>query len=109
MKINTEKTEVMIKAKQELKARVFVQNRELNQTTYFKYLGSVIASNSKIQAEMLNSCSKATQFLGQLTPILRNKHITLDTQRALYNNCPSYFVLPMSNMVTNSHRKYRNR
>jgi hypothetical protein len=43
MKINTEKTEVMIEAKQEVKARVFVENTELKQTTEFKYLGSVIA------------------------------------------------------------------
>jgi Uri superfamily endonuclease len=45
MKINREKTEVMIVAKQEVKARVFVKNRELKQTTEFTYLGSAIASN----------------------------------------------------------------
>jgi hypothetical protein len=40
----------MIVAKQEVKARVFIANRELKQTTEFNYLGSVIASNGKIQA-----------------------------------------------------------
>jgi hypothetical protein len=54
-------------------------------TTEFKYLGSIIASNGKIQAEIENRCCKANQILGQLTPILRNKHGTLDTKRALYN------------------------
>jgi hypothetical protein len=38
----------MILAKQEVKARVFVENRELKQTTELKYLGSAIASNGKI-------------------------------------------------------------
>jgi hypothetical protein len=70
MKINTKKTEVMIVAKQEVKARVFVENRELKQTTEFKYLGSVIASNGKIQAEIENKCCKANQILGLLIPIL---------------------------------------
>jgi hypothetical protein len=58
MKINIEKTEVMIVAKQEVKARVFVENRELKQTTGFKYLGSVSASNGRIQAEIVNMCCK---------------------------------------------------
>jgi hypothetical protein len=75
------KTEVMIVAKQDVKARVFVENRELKQTTEFKYLGSVIASNGKIQSEIENRCCKSNQILGQLTPILQNKHVTLDTKR----------------------------
>jgi hypothetical protein len=61
------------------------KNIELKQTTEFKYLGSVIASNGKIQAEIENRCCKESQILGQLTPILQNKHVILDTKRALYN------------------------
>jgi hypothetical protein len=56
VKINTEKTEVMIVAKQEVKARVSIENRELKQTIEFKYLGSGIASSGKIQAEIENRC-----------------------------------------------------
>jgi hypothetical protein len=60
----------MIVAKQEVKVQVFVENTELKLTAEFKYLGSVIASNGKIQAEIKNRCCKENQILGQLTPIL---------------------------------------
>jgi hypothetical protein len=63
MKINIKNTEVKIIAKQEVKEKVFAENRELKQTTEFTYLGSVISSNGKIQAEIENKCCKANKIL----------------------------------------------
>jgi hypothetical protein len=75
----------MIVAKQEVKAQVFVENRELKQTTELKYLERVLASTGRIQAEIENRCCKAHQIVGPLTPIQRNKPVTLVTKRSLYN------------------------
>jgi hypothetical protein len=53
---------VIIVTKQEVKAQVFVENRERKQTTEFKYSGSVIASNGKIQTEIDTGSVKQITF-----------------------------------------------
>src|ERR1700729_2668637 len=37
------------------------------------------------KSEIEHRCSKARQILGQLTPILKHKHVNIDTKRTLYN------------------------
>ena len=51
----------------------------------FKYLGSIISWNGKIESDIEHRCSKASQILGQLTTILKHKHVSIDTKRTLYN------------------------
>jgi hypothetical protein len=51
-------------------------------------------------------CCKANEIIRQLTPIIRNKNVTLDTKRALYY---TIFILAMSIMATNIKHKRENR
>jgi Pyruvate/2-oxoacid:ferredoxin oxidoreductase gamma subunit len=66
-------------------SNIQIGNEKLKNMSEFNYLRSVILSNGKMSTEIDNRCNKASKILGNLTPILKNKHVNLDTKRTLYN------------------------
>lgn len=85
MKINTDKTEIMTFARKEITTNIFIENTKLKQVKDFTYLGSIFSENCKINNEIQHRCNKAFQVIGQMSPILNCKHVTLTTKRALFN------------------------
>ena len=85
MKINIEKTEVMTFARQETTANIFIGEHQLKQVKDFTYLGSIFSDNGRISNEIQQRCNKANQIIGQMSPILKCKHVTIATKRALFN------------------------
>ena len=85
MKISTSKTEVMTITKEEQTATIHLNEHPLKQVKSFKYLGSIISSNGRSEDEIENRCNKANQLIGQMAPILKNKHVSITTKKALYN------------------------
>jgi len=85
MKINIDKTEVMTIAREERNTNIFIDNHQLNQVKDFTYLGSTISADGRISNEIQQRCNKANQIIGQMSPILKCKQVTMSTQKALYN------------------------
>lgn len=85
MKINTDKTEIMTFARKERTTNIYIENTKLQQVKDFTYLGSIFSENCKINNEIQHRCNKANQVIGQMSPILKCKHVTLTTKRALFN------------------------
>ena len=85
MRINKDKTEVMVINKGTIHSNVQIGNEKVTNVSELNYLGSIISSNGKVSTEIDNNYNKASQILGQLTPVLKNKHVNLDTKRTLYN------------------------
>jgi hypothetical protein len=85
MRISIDKTEVMVVGKETKVSNIQMGNEILKKVSEFKYLGNIISWNGKIESAMEHRCSKASQILGQLSPILKHKHVNIDTKRTLYN------------------------
>jgi hypothetical protein len=84
MKINTEKTEVMTIARKGKNTSIFIDGQKLKQVEQFTYLGSIISSKGKCTKEIQHRCNITYQILGQMSPILRNKNVNMNTKTALY-------------------------
>ena len=85
MKINIDKTEIMNIAREKGNINIQINNKQLKQVDEFKYLGSILRYDNKQEAEIDARCNKACQIIGQLTPLLQNKDVTIETKRALFN------------------------
>jgi hypothetical protein len=85
MRISVDKTEVMAVGKETKVSNIQNGSEILKNVSEFKYLGSIISWNGKIESEIEHRCSKASQILGKLTPVLKHKYVNIKTKRTLYN------------------------
>ena len=72
-------------AREENTTNISIDNHLLNQVKDFTYLGSIFSANGRITNEIQHRCNKANQMIGQMAPILRCKHVTMNTKRAMFN------------------------
>ena len=85
MRINIDKTEVMAFAREERTINIYIENHQLKQVKDFTYLGSIFSENGRMSNEIQQRCNKANQVIGQMSPILKCKHVNMSTKRALFN------------------------
>lgn len=83
MRINTEKTEVMVVGRTTQNLNIVVEGKDIKQASEFKYLGTTFTEDGRMDREINLRCSKANQVLGQLTPMLQHKKIPISTKRHL--------------------------
>ena len=77
MKINAEKTKLMINSANGIQREITVKGQKLGTVTSFKYLGAIV-SDEGLKAEVLSRIAQATAALTKLKPIWRdNREITM--------------------------------
>ena len=79
LKINIKKTEVVYQptpGSQDTGDPILIQDEELNEVTKFKYLGSTISNNNKLDAELEIRTSNASKAFGRLKDrVWKNKEL----------------------------------
>ena len=85
MKISTSKTEVMTVSRRPDKLDININGTQLKQTNEFKYLGSMITENGKLDREIETRCQKANAVSYQLAPLLKHPSISTSTKAKLIN------------------------
>ena len=87
LKINIKKTEVMFQPNftVTMEEDINVNETTLNHVKEFTYLGSIIASDGHIEAELQNKMSKACMSFGGLRERLWNNHnVSIRVKRKIY-------------------------
>ena len=86
MKISTSKTEVMTVSRRPDKLGININGTRLKQTNEFKYLGSTLTENGKLDREIEIRCKKANAVNYQLVPILKHPRFSTSTKAKLINS-----------------------
>ena len=88
LKINIKKTEMMyqpIPGSNSEGEIIKINNQNLNKVSQFKYLGSTISNNNKLDDELRSRMAKASAMFGRLPErVWDNKHLTIKTKAAVY-------------------------
>ena len=87
LQINTRKTEVIVQQvnpNQEV-PRFTINDTQLHVVPLFKYLGSIVTPNARIDDDVLEKINKASCAFGRLrTRVFQNKHLKLSTKIQVY-------------------------
>ena len=88
LKINITKTEMMYQSPpgvQDDGENINIEGTDLNKVKHFKYLGSTITNNNKLDSELQLRMSKASQTFGRLRArVWDNNDLTIKTKCAVY-------------------------
>ena len=88
LKINIKKTEMMYQPVPGSNCEgeiIKINNQDLNIVSQFKYLGSTVANNNKMDDELRSRMAKASAMFGRLRErVWDNKHLTIKTKAAVY-------------------------
>lgn len=82
MKMKTANTEVMTIARDERKVTILMYGQQLKPVKEFTYLWSIISADAEMNKEIQHRCNLAYQILGQMSPILQNKHVNVNTKNS---------------------------
>lgn len=82
LKINIKKTFTMVitKQKEVPKCKILLNGREIEQVTYFKYLGSIITSDGRSDKDIITRIGMAKSAFMEMKQILTNKKILKETR-----------------------------
>lgn len=94
------KTPITITATEEISTQIFLASQPLKHVTHFKYQYSTASLSGETDAETEGTCNKVNQAIGHITHLLKNKYISTETRRALYNPNLS-FILFFSSVFMN--------
>ena len=87
MKINVEKTKTMIISKKEETHTITVDGTVLEKVNLFKYLGSVISANGKMDDDIIERIGAASRLFNSIRqPFLNKKEVTKKTKLAVYKS-----------------------
>ena len=84
MKINTNKTEVMMVARQREEIEIWLEGEKLKLVEEFKYLGVKIDERCQMEKEILNRIQCHTNNLRTLYPLMREKLIPMQVKITIY-------------------------
>ena len=86
LRVNVGKSKVMRCTRNEGSARlnVLLNGEALEEVDQFKYLGSIIAANGGVEADVSHRVSEGCKVLGAMSGVIRNKGLGMDVKRALY-------------------------
>ena len=86
LRVNVGKSNVTRFTRNEDGARLNVMlNREaLEEVDQFKYLGSVIAGNSGVEADVCHRVNEGCKVLGALKGVMKNRGLGINVKKALY-------------------------
>ena len=86
LRVNVGKNKVMRCARNEDGARlnVMLNGEALEKVDQFKYLGSVIAANGGVEADVRHRVSKGCKVLGTLKGVMKNRGLGMNVKKVLY-------------------------
>ena len=86
LRVNVGKSKVMRCTRNELGARlnVSLDGEALEEVDQFKYLGSVIAANGGVEADVSHRVSEGCKVLGAVNGVVRNRGLGMNVKRVLY-------------------------
>jgi calcineurin-like phosphoesterase family protein len=84
LKLNVQKTEVLLVSRIPRKVNIVVENSELKQTERFKYLGSIVSDNARREEEIYTRISNYSKHVGLLYPLLKDKSVPRKAKRLIY-------------------------
>ena len=83
--VNVGKSKVMRCTSNEDGARLNVMlNREAHEVDQFKYLGSVIAANGGVEADVPHRENEGCKVLGALKGVMKNRGLKMNVKKVLY-------------------------
>lgn len=86
LKINTEKTKVMVIGKNNIQTKIQLNDKEIEQVDSFKYLGVTIQKDGKNEAEINNRIESAIKVYYALgNTFVRKKEVSKKTKLTVYN------------------------
>ena len=89
LQINTRKTEILMQLTDQNQNQdvpeFHIQGARLQVVPFFKYLGSIVSSSSKIDNDVIDKINKASRAFGSLrSKVFSNKHLKLSTKIQVY-------------------------
>ena len=84
MRINEEKTEVMLISKEEEEVNIRVRDQELKQVDQFKYLGVCFGTGNVINIELNSRIEKFNNTLRLLYPLIRDRNVPRKVKIVIY-------------------------
>ena len=86
--MNVGKSKVMRCTRNEDGARlnVMLNGEALEEVDQFKYLGSVIAANDGVEAEVCHRVNEGRKVLSALKEVMKNRGLGMNVKNALYEN-----------------------
>ena len=84
--MNASKSRVMKCSRNENGARlnVMLKGEALEEVDQFKYLGSVIAANGGVEADVCHRVSEGCKVLGALKRVMKNRGLVMNVKKVLY-------------------------
>ena len=86
LRVNVGKSKVMRCTRNEESPRlnVMLDGEALEQVDQFKYLGSIIAENGGVEADVSNRVKEGSKVLGAVNGVIKNRGLGMNVKRALY-------------------------
>ena len=86
LRVNVGKSKVMRCTRSEDSPRlnVLLDGEVLEQVDQFKYLGSIIAENGGVEADVSNRVKEGSKVLGAVSGVIKSRGLGMDVKRALY-------------------------
>ena len=86
LQVNVGKSKVMRCTRNEDGARlnVMLNGEVLGEVDHFKYLGSVIAANGGVEADVCHRVNERCKVLGALKEVMKNRGLGMNVKRVLY-------------------------
>ena len=66
------------------KLNVMLESEALEEVDQFKYLGSVIAANGEVEADVRKKVNEGCKVLGAMNGVIKNRGLGMSVKRALY-------------------------
>lgn len=86
MNINITKTKAMVIAKNHEQVTIMLEQRKIEQVPNFKYLGTIIAENGKLEDDLNNRIAAATKFYYAMNKcLISKKEISKETKTRVFN------------------------
>ena len=84
--MNVSKSKVMRCTRNEDDARlnIMLNGEALEEVDQFKYLGSVIAANGGVEADVHHRVNERCKVLGALKGVMKNRGLGMNVKKALY-------------------------
>ena len=89
--MNVGKSKVMRCTRNEDGARlnVMLNGEALDEVDQFKYLGSVIAANDGVEADLHHRVNEGCKVLGALKGVMKNRGLGMNVKKVLYLKVPT--------------------
>ena len=86
LRVNVGKSKVMrcTRSKDGAKLNVMLNGEALEEVDQFKYLGSVIAANGGVEADVHHRVNEGCKVLGALKGVMKNRGLGMNVKKVLY-------------------------